>query len=327
MLYVHGVGHFHPENVIDNAFLESLDIGTNDEWIVSRVGIKTRRTVLELDYIKRTKNQDLRQTAEATVYKNGECGRRAAAMAIERAGIQANDIGLVIGGSSSPEFCIPTEAAATAKLLGIEAPCVDIASACTTFGAHLHFAASMGASLPDYVLSVVPENTTRVTNFADRSSAILFGDATAATVLSTKHPARMRAIETTFGGAPSGAFEVVIPRLGHFYQNGSAVQKFAIKTMTELTKQIQARLSSEGRPRMIYIGHQANLTMLESVVRRCEVPADCHYFNIDAFGNQAAAGAPAVISQNWDRFKKGDVVGCVVVGSGLSWSSVQLEWS
>jgi 3-oxoacyl-[acyl-carrier-protein] synthase-3 len=327
MLYVHGLGHFHPENEIDNAFLESLDIGTNDEWIVSRVGIRGRRTVLDLDYIRRTKNQDLRASAEATLYKNAECGRRAALMAIERAGIAPSDIGMVIGGTSSPDFCIPTEAAATAKALGIEVPCIDMASACTTFGAHLHFAAAMGHNLPDYVLSVVPENTTRVTDFSDRSSAILFGDATAAAVISTKHVSRVRAAESTYGGAPSGAYDVVIPRLGHFFQNGSAVQKFAIKTMTELTKQIQSRLDPDRRAKMIYVGHQANLTMLEAVVRRCDVPADRHFFNIDRFGNQAAAGAPAVVSQNWDRFQTGDVVACVVVGSGLSWAGVQLEWT
>ena len=72
MLFVHGLGHFHPENQIDNKFLEELDIGTNDEWIVSRVGISNRRTVLPLDYIKATKNQDLRAGLEAAVYSNAE---------------------------------------------------------------------------------------------------------------------------------------------------------------------------------------------------------------------------------------------------------------
>ena len=326
MLFVHGIGHFHPENVIDNAFLESLDIGTNDEWIVSRVGIKNRRTVLPLDYIRTTKNKDLRGAQEARQYSNAETGRRAALMAIERAGIKPSDIGLVIGGSSSPDMCIPTEAAATARALGIEVPCIDIASACTTFGAHLHFAKAMGTNLPDYVLSVVPENTTRVTDFSDRSSAILFGDATAASVISTKHPARLRAVQTTYGGAPSGAFDVTIPRLGHFGQNGSAVQKFAIKTMTELTRQIQARLDPDEKARMIYVGHQANLTMLESVVKRVEIPIERHYFNIVDFGNQAAAGAPSVLSQRWHELKAGDVLACVVVGSGLSWSGVELRY-
>ncbi len=183
----------------------------------------------------------------------------------------------------------------------------------------------MGEAVPDYALCVVPEVTTRVTDYSDRSSAILFGDACAAAVVSTKHPAKIQATFTTFGGAPSGAYDVVIPKFGHFFQNGSSVQKFAIKRMTELLKEIQGRVG-ERNDRLYYVGHQANLTMLESVVRRCEVPEDRHLFNIVDFGNQAAAGAPAVMSQQWDRFRSGDIAALVVVGSGLSWSSVQFEW-
>ncbi len=326
MLYVHGMGHFHPENVIDNAFLESLDIGTTEAWITSRVGIRSRRTVLPLDYIRATKNRDLRAAQEARLYSNAETGRRAALMAIERAGIAPSDIGMVIAGDCSPDTCIPAEASSVAKALGIEVPAFDLASACSTFGAQCHFAGAMSAALPDWVLLVVPENTTRITDFADRSSAILFGDASAAAVVSTKHRSRVAATFSSFGGAPSGADEVVIPRVGHFYQNGAAVQKFAIKRMTELTREIQAR-AGVARDRVIYVGHQANLTMLEAVRTRCEIPEERHYANIVDYGNQAAAGAPVVISQRWDGFAPGDIVACVVVGAGLSWSSVQLEWS
>lgn len=327
MLYIHGLGHFHPENVIDNAFLESLDIGTNDKWIVDRVGIKTRRTVLPLDYIRTTKNKDLRGAMEARLYSNAECSRRAALMAIERAGITPQDIGFVFGGSSSPDTCIPGESFEVAKALGIEVPCIDIATACTTFGSHAYVAERMGDSLPEYVLFVVPENTTKVTDFSDRSSAILFGDSTAAAVVSTKVPGRAKVRFSTFGSSPAGAYEVLIERLGHFKQNGAAVQKFAIKRMTELLKNIQDSLTEEERARMLYVGHQANLTMLESVVRRCEIPAERHLHNIIDHGNQAAAGAPTVMSMRWNDFKSNDIVGLVVVGSGLSWASLAIEFS
>lgn len=327
MLYLHGIGHFHPENVIDNAFLESLDIGTNDEWIVSRVGIKNRRTVLPLDYIRTTKNADLRGAQEARIYSNAETSRRAALMAIERAGLQVSDVGMVFGGSSSPDMCIAGESSRAAKALGLEVPAIDLAAACSTFGALLHFVDKMGENLPEYVLLVVPENTTRVTDFSDRSSAILFGDATAAAVVSTRVPSKVRLAFSTFGGSPAGCDEVVIPRLGHFAQNGSAVQKFAIKTMTELLRNVQARVPADRPGRFVYVGHQANLTMLHSVTKRCEIPEERHFHNIVDFGNQAAAGAPSVLSQRWDDFRPGDVCAMVVVGSGLSWSSAQLEFS
>lgn len=327
MLYFHGFGHFHPENEIDNAFLEALDIGTTDKWIVDRVGIRSRRTVLDLEYIRRTKNRDLRAAQEARVYSNAETGRRASAMAIERAGIKPSDIGMVIGGSCSPDSCIPAEASTIAKALGLDVPAFDLGSACSTFGTQCHFVSMMGAGLPEYVLLVNAENTTRVTDFSDRSSAILFGDATAAAVVSTKVPSRVRSTFTRFGGNPAGADEVVIPRVGHFYQNGAAVQKFAIKQMTELLREVQQRVPAEKKDRLIYIGHQANLTMLEAVTRRCEVPAERHFHNIVDRGNQAAAGAPVVVSQRWNDFVPGDIAALVVVGAGLSWSSVQMEFS
>jgi 3-oxoacyl-[acyl-carrier-protein] synthase III len=325
MLYLHGFGHFHPENEIDNAFLESLDIGTNDQWIVERVGIKSRRTVLPLDYIRATKNRDLRAAPEAALYSNAETGRRAGLMAIERAGLQPADVGMVVAGSCSPDTCIPSEASRIARALGLAVPAIDINAACSTFGAHLHFLDKMGAALPDHVLIVQPENATRVVDFSDRSTAVLFGDATSAAVVSARVPARARAVYTTFDTDPSGCDEVTIPRLGYFRQNGSAVQKFAIKKMGALLKDIEARLEGR-RERLVYVGHQANLTMLESVCRRAGVPPERHFSNVERFGNQCAAGAPTVLSQSWDRFQPGDVAAVAVVGSGLSWSSVQIEF-
>lgn len=325
MLYLHGFGHFHPENVIDNAFLESLDIGTNDAWITSRVGIRSRRTVLPLDYIRATRNADVRAAREAALYSNAECGRRAALMAIERAGISPKDVGMVIAGGCSPDHAIPAEAATVANRLGLEVPAFDLSSACSTFGAQCHFAAQLGAALPEYVLLVVPENTTRVTNYADRSSAVLFGDATAAAVVSTKVRAKRRVVASAFGSDPSGAFDVVIPRTGHFFQDGPRVHKFAIKKMTELCAAIQDKLGPDQAQRLVYIGHQANLTMIEAVARRCEIPTERHFRNIPEYGNQCAAGAPVVMSQRWDDLREGDAVAMVVVGSGLSWSSLHIE--
>ena len=83
-LYLHGLGHFHPENEISNRFLEELDIGTTDEWILERVGIRSRRTVLSLDYIRETRNSDVRAAAEASVYTNAEISVPAVDMALAR---------------------------------------------------------------------------------------------------------------------------------------------------------------------------------------------------------------------------------------------------
>jgi 3-oxoacyl-[acyl-carrier-protein] synthase-3 len=95
--------------------------------------------------------------------------------------------------------------------------------------------------------------------------------------------------------------------------------------MSSLLQEIQARVPPERAGDVIYIGHQANLTMLEAVRRRCEIPPERHLYNIVEYGNQAAAGAPVVMSQHWDRLKSSDIIGLIVVGSGLSWSSMQIE--
>ena len=152
------MGHFHPENVIDNGFLEDLDIGTSDEWILERVGIRRRRTVLPLDYIRSTYNRDPRGAGEAALYDNADTAARAAAMALERAGVACADIGLVVSGGCYPDMAIPADASRVAAAAGIDAPGIDINSACCSFGAQLHMLGSM-EGLPRFVLVVNPENT------------------------------------------------------------------------------------------------------------------------------------------------------------------------
>jgi len=325
MLYLHGVGHFHPENVIDNAFLEALEIDTNDQWILERVGIRSRRTVLTLDYIEQTRNSDPRAAAEASQYTNAQTGARAASMALERAGLHPEDIGMVISGSCSPQWSIPAEACLVAAELGIEAQALDINSACSSFVAQLHVLNQMRPeALPDYILTVIPENNTRTVDYNDRRTAVLWGDGTAAAVVSTRVPARARITTSDLHSDPKGWDKVVIPVAGHFAQQGSAVQAFAIRKTVTTLDALRQRAGTQQAP--YFIGHQANLLMLESSCRRAQVEPSRHLYNVDAFGNCGAAGAPSVLSQRWDTFVAGDELAVVVVGAGLTWSGVWVEF-
>ena len=326
-LYLHSVGHFHPENVLDNRLLEELDIGTSDEWIVERVGIKTRRTVLPIDYIRQTRNADLRAGQEAALYDNVETGRRACLHALERAGLQPKEIGMVIAGGCSPEMLIPSEASRIAAALGIEAIALDINSACSSFGAQLHLLGAMNP-LPQYVLVVNPENTTRVVDYKDRSAAVLWGDATSAAVVSADVPSRLKITHTLLNSSPAGWAHVTIPRFGHFAQNGSAVQRFAIKTTIACLEQLLPKArerAAKTQGQIRFIGHQANGLMLESVITRAGFAPENHFHNVADFGNTGAAGAPSVLSQHWDKLVDGDTVLLVVVGSGLTWAGMQIE--
>ena len=326
MLYLHSLGHFHPENVIDNAFLESLDIDTNEAWILERVGIRKRHTVLSLDYIRTTHNQDPRAAGEASLYSNAQTGAKAGHIALAQAGLKPQDIGMVIAGGCSPQWSIPAEACMIAAQMGIDAPAVDLNSACSSFAVQLHHLNSMKPeALPDYVLVVNAENNTRTVNYDDRRTAVLWGDASTAAVVSAKHPARARIRHTTVHSDPKGWEKVIIPTGGHFDQQGSAVQGFAIRKTVGTLNELRETPNGQTHEHH-FIGHQANLLMLESVCRRADIEPDKHFFNVDEFGNCGAAGAPSVWSQHWEDFAPGDRLILVVVGSGLTWSGILVEF-
>lgn len=322
-LTILGLGHWHPEAVIDNAFLEALGIETNDEWILERVGIRRRRTVLDLDYIRRTGNADPQQAHAASSATNAQAGALAARMALQRAGLEPSDIGLVLAGGCSPQHSIPAEACQVAAELGIEAPAFDVASACSSFAAQVHTLMGMKpTALPDHILVVNVEMTTRTVDYRDRSTAVLWGDGAAATILSPRKPGKFGVLGTVLHSDPSGWDKVSIPAGGHFRQNGPAVQTFAIRKSGDTWKELASWWT---KPDPYFIGHQANFRMLSSVCERAGIAPERHLSNVVEFGNCGAAGAPSVLSQNWDTFQSGDELGLVVVGSGLTWGGVALR--
>lgn len=325
MLYLHGIGHFHPETVIDNAFLESLDMGTNNDWIIQRTGIKTRRSVLSLEYLRNTKNKDISQAVSQAQYDAAATAAPAVEMALARAGLQSQDVGMVIAGGCSPECSLPANAALIADSLGIKAECLDVQSACSTFIMQLHLLNRMKVdALPDYILCVIPENWTKTIDYSDRRTAVLIGDATVATIVSLRKPSKYKVTYTTMESDPSGWDKVMTPTGGYFHQKGSAVQKFAIK---KTLATIDHLLNNAGfnSQQDYFISHQANLRMLESVCRLAAISNERHWHNVEKYGNCGAAGAPSVLSQHWSDLQPFMRLGMVVVGAGLTWGGLMLE--
>lgn len=326
-LQLHGLGHAHPENEISNEFLESLDIGTDDEWIMERVGIRSRRTAMSLDYIRETRNSDPRGAIEASEVSNAELGARAARLAVERAGIALSEVGMLVAGGCAPDTVSPAEACNISKRLELEVPSFDVNSACTSFFAGVHVLSMMQVDkLPPYVLLVAADVMTRTVDYNDRASAVLWGDGAAAAVLSTREPARAEIQGSTFAGSPAAADMIVVPRLGHFRQEGRQVQMFAIKKTSAFVKELQAEYEEPDRG-FHFIGHQANLRMLETVCRRCEIEADRHHYNVDWYGNSGSSSAAAVASMNWDKWSDTDDVAMVGVGSGVAWSRYLIRFN
>ena len=326
-IHLHAVGHCYPPNEITNRFLEELDIGTNDAWITERVGIRSRRTVLSLDYIRTTRNADPRAAADARSCTQTDIGARAAEMALARAGLTAADIGMVIAGSSVPDWVTPAEACSIAERLGILAPAFDISSACTSFFVPLYLLSLMDPDrVPPFILIVTPDTMTCAVDYSDRSAAVLWGDAATAAIVSTKVAGRALMLGNSLGSNPASFDKVTVPRCGFFHQEGQTVQKFAIKTMTSMIRDLRSNFLTPGRP-FSFIGHQANLRMLESVCAACAIPPQRHFHNVCDYGNTGAAGSTSVLSTRWDAWSSEDDVAVAGVGAGLTWSSYLLRFT
>lgn len=324
-LYIHGIGHFHPEHIIDNAFLESLDIGTTPDWIIQRVGIQQRRSVLPLTYIQDTLNKNPSEAAAHADCTLAEAGAHAAEKALQHAGVTPDQIGLVLSGGCDSDYCLPANAAVIADALGIQAEAWDLRSACSTFATHIHTLNRMQPNtLPDYILVVIPENWTRSIDFSDRKTAVLVGDASVALVISATIPSPAKITHSTLVSDPSGWEKVQTPAYQHFHQDGPTVQRFAIKKTLSTVQSIQANASLEAG-QFYFIGHQANLLMLEAVCRKLDIPEHRHLFNVDRYGNCGAAGAPSVLSEHWNHFQPHDSIILAVVGSGLTWGGILIE--
>ncbi|MHC4391790.1 MAG: 3-oxoacyl-ACP synthase III family protein [Planctomycetota bacterium] len=325
MLRITGMGHAHPPGSISNKFLVDLETGTDEEWIAKYIGILERRTVLPLAYIQETKNADPRRALEVASHTPTDLGEQAARVALERAGLQAGDIGLVIGNCCAPVETTPSEAQRIAKRLDIPAKAFDVFTACPAFALHLDLLTGMrDERLPDHTLCVSTACLTTTVDYSDRTDGAIWGDGAAAWIVS-KEGAGARIISTSYATDPKRCEAVVVDRQGYFHQDGRAVRHFSVAQTVRLLRALEKTQEIDWS-QTYFVGHQANKAMLDSVCRNRGIDESRHLSNVVHIGNQAGAGAPATISMNWDRMASGDHVAVAVVGAGLSWGSVFLAF-
>jgi 3-oxoacyl-[acyl-carrier-protein] synthase-3 len=231
---------------------------------------------------------------------------------------------MLTSGSSAPDYTCPAEAATVAVRLELEVPVVDVNSACTSLFAQIWMLSLMRPeALPPYVVIVAPEQLTKTVDYSDRAASVLWGDGAAAAVISLTEPGRAEIPTSRLVSSPAGWDRVIVPRQGHFDQDGRKVQMFAIRKTCE---SVNALKFEEPERRFHFIGHQANLRMLENVCRRCEIEPDRHHYNVDWYGNTAAASAASVVSMNWDKWGPRDDIAMAGVGGGLTWSSYLIRF-
>lgn len=325
MLHILGMGYSHPDSIIDNEFLEKLDIGTTAEWIVEKIGIRTRRSTLPLDYIRDTRNVDPRAAREAATMSSTDLGERAARMAMERAGIDPSQVGLLICNCCAPTELLPSEGQRLAQRLGISGSGYDVFSACPAFALHIDYLRNFRESeLPEYIVCIATAALTQRVNYNDRTDGAIWGDGAAAWVVSPTHEGKLQVLDSVFTADPIRCGAVVVETLGHFRQDGRAVRDFSVRQSVRLIKSLEERFALDWEKDM-FVGHQANRTMLDQITNNRGIPEYNHWHNVGSYGNQAGASAPIVLAMNWDRIEPGKRIVTAVVGAGLSWGSVLMQ--
>lgn len=333
-IVITSMGHYHPEHLIPNAFFESLDIGSDTQWVVERTGIESRASVLpEAELRKMAENPEHIRTlrAEGRFATIGQMGAKAFSvlkgrLPAETAETLREDIDAVICGTSVPDYDIPANAATIAAEVGIQATAFDVNSACSSFIVNLHTARGLLASgLHKNLCLFQPERYSLKLDYRDKASCILFGDGCAASTVTRGATEGLEVLDTVVDSDPQKFDTVKIPVDECFSQNGKAVQKFAITRTIQVVQDLLARNELAATDLQYFIGHQANLRMINSACDRLGLPAEKHLYNVDKLGNQGGAGAPCVLSMNWNKLQKGDLIAVAVVGSGLTWGGALLR--
>ncbi len=321
--YAHivGWGIEVPERVLTNHDIEAM-VDTSDEWIRDRTGIAERRIA------------DDRDTAVSLAL-------RASRKALHHANVYPQDLDLIIVATSSPEYLFP----ATANLLqdqigATHAGAFDLLAACTGFIYGLGLAAAqIEAGMIETALVVGTETLSRIVNWEDRGTCILFGDGAGAFVLKVSDiPGGVREVVLHSDGsggdylyAKSGvrsSWQGSTPDQS-LVMNGSEVYRFASRVMAQATEEVLEKAGLGLDDVDIIIPHQANLRIIKAAARGLNLPMDRFFVNIERYGNTSTASIPLAIDEavSADRIKPNDRVVLVAFGAGLTWGAALIEWA
>ncbi len=334
MIYLRSIGHYAPEHRLTNQFFDELDIGSDAKFIESRVGIKERRSVLAPEIMKKIKQGELNIKAlisEKAVPTMQDFARAAWPLVKERCKnieLIEDKVELCVSGSSTPDDDIPAHGCSLAHAVNLsKAVGFDVNSACSTFVVQLQIISGLLTNnvYKNAAFFCMDRYTTRV-DYNNKKTCILFGDSGAAGYFEKSEiPGGLRVVDTWLESDPSGCGLIQMPAGEYFDQNGQAVQKFAVqKTIYSVAKILERNHLAQDQIGY-FISHQANLRMLEYCAQKLKLKPEQHLYNVDLYGNQGSAGAPVVLSMNWEKFHPGDYVVMAVVGSGLTWGAALFQ--
>lgn len=313
-----------PDRVLTNLELETI-VDTSDEWITSRTGIRERR---------------IAGPDESTSSMGLEAARRA----IERAELAPADIDLVIVGTATPDYQFPATGCLIQDALGIRGGAFDLEAGCTSFVYGLSIASAMVAvGAHRNVLVVGSETLSRILDWEDRATCVLFGDGAGAVVVSAGTHADF-APQYVLGSDGSGAEALCLPAGGsrrpareetvrdrlHFVRMaGPEVFRFATRVVAESTQQVLEKAGMTTEDVDLFIPHQANTRIIDAAVRRLGFPADRVFINIDRYGNTSSASIPIALCEAEERglLYPGARVVMVGFGAGLTWAAGIMQFA
>lgn len=321
---VTAVGHYLPDYVLTNKELESM-VETNDEWIRTRTGISERRILKDED--------------KATAFMASEAAKEI----LDQRGIEASEIDAIIIATVTPDYFFPATACLVQNMIGADnAYGFDISAACSGF----IFALSTGAQMIESgrykkVLVIGSDKMSAITDYTDRNTCILFGDAAAGVLLEPtedKNTGIVDFIQHTDGSGgealcmsgggsrnPS-SHETVDKKMHYIFQDGRTVFKRATEGMADVSVEIMKKNNLSSEDVSWLVPHQANMRIIQATARRMGVGMEQVMVNIDKYGNTTAATIPLCLYDWKDELSKGDNLILAAFGGGYTWGSLYMKW-
>ncbi len=319
-----GTGSAVPEGILTNRDFEKI-VETSDEWIVSRSGIRERHVTDD-------------QTATS------DLASLAARRALEEAKISPEELDLIMVATTTPDMVFPSTACLIQDILGAKnAAHMDLVAACSGFVYGLSIGdAIISSGRYRTILVVGAETLTKITDYQDRGTCVLFGDAAGAVILRPTQEDR-GVLETYLGGdgslwrllyMPAGgsrmpaSHETVDKRLHTIKMSGNEVFKAAVKAMGDAALKVLQQAGLTAQDVDLMIPHQANIRIIRATAKRIHLPIERVYINIERYGNTSAASIPLALDEARKKGlgKKGDIWLLVAFGGGFTWGSVLIRW-
>lgn len=321
------IAAYVPQKVLSNSDLEKM-VDTSDEWIMKRTGIKERHIAADDEY-------------------TSDMGSKAAKLAIERAGIQKEEIDLVVCATVTPDyFNMPSTACIISDKLGIHnVQAFDISAACSGFVYLLSIArAFIESGMKKNILVIGAEKFSSIVDYTDRSTCILFGDGAGAAIISATDKKEDGFIDihasadgsyadflvTPAPGSINPASQKVIDEGLNFVQmKGNETFRLAVKTLTKDVKEILAKNKIDSSIIPHFIPHQANYRIIKAVGEALKMREDQVVLTVEKYGNTSAASIPMAINHIWEsgRLKEGELMLLDTFGGGLTWASALLPFA